>query len=274
MKKSGYIPVFLLCLTVVGSLAGFLLRFAQYSAAATGGGDALGYGLLALTLPVLLGLGLLSLLLEKKEHAQQVFSSGILPNGLLLLAAVLLLGGNLLQLFSETPLTVPVSGSPRLSAFLSGSMAPLGILAAFCLGAFSISRLCKKTPSPLLFMGVSLYLVVRLIGYFQIWNTDPSVWEYCYCLLSAISTMLASFHLAGFSFGKGKRRLTVFWCLAATVTGAVSLGDHLANGQVLYEILLCGGLLLTMGLCGGQLLFCRGKAPEPPVQEDASGEEE
>ena len=102
---------------------------------------------------------------------------------------------------------------------------------------------------------MSVYLIVRLIVNFQKWSTDPSLNDFVYHLFAAISCMLAAFQLAGFSFGKGKRRITLFWSLCAVYFSAISIVDC-----------LCGrandALLLTMAASSLQLL-CNPAQNEP-----------
>ena len=105
-------------------------------------------------------------------------------------------------------------------------------------------------------MIASVYLVVRLIVCFQEWNIDPSVHDYCFQLLAAICCMLAAFQLAGFSFDKGKRRMSLFWSLSAVVFCGISAADMLLRGAA-DGILVNFALLLSMSVSSAQLLFTK-----------------
>ena len=105
-------------------------------------------------------------------------------------------------------------------------------------------------------MIASIYLVVRLIVYFQEWNIDPSIHDYAFQLLAAICCMLAAVQLAGFSFDKGKRRMTLFWALSAVVFCGITTADMLVRGSA-HDTLVNSGLLVSLAVSSGQLLFTR-----------------
>ena len=136
----------------------------------------------------------------------------------------------------------------------------LGVACAVTLVAFARKCLRHEKPSPLLYMIVSIYLVVRLIVNFQKWSTDPSLNDFVYHLFAAISCMLAAFQLAGFSFGKGKRRITLFWSLCAVYFSAISIVDCLCGRANDAGIQVA--LLLTMAASSLQLL-CNPAQNEP-----------
>ena len=136
----------------------------------------------------------------------------------------------------------------------------LGAVCAVTLVAFARKCLRHEKPSPLLYMIVSIYLVVRLIVNFQKWSTDPSLNDFVYHLFAAISCMLAAFQLAGFSFGKGKRHITLFWSLCAVYFSAISVIDCLCGRANDAGIQVA--LLLTMAASSLQLL-CNPAQNEP-----------
>ena len=136
----------------------------------------------------------------------------------------------------------------------------LGAACAVTLVAFARKCLRHEKPSPLLYMIVSVYLIVRLIVNFQKWSTDPSLNDFVYHLFAAISCMLAAFQLAGFSFGKGKRRITLFWALCAVYFSAISVIDCLCGRANDAGIQVA--LLLTMAASSLQLL-CNPAQNEP-----------
>ena len=186
-----------------------------------------------------------------------------LPAGLLLLISnVLRIVSNVLQVPLETESAVAYT---EVSAALTGVLPYLGILAGVCILLFGFMSKRGKTPSPLLFMAVSIYLVVYLIVCFQNWNMDPSIHDYAYKLLAAIFTMLGCFQLSGFAFGKGKRRITILWCLCSAYFSTISLPDFWM--QSLAETLNGISFLL---LNGGFALFLL-YAPDPPEEAPAEG---
>ena len=132
----------------------------------------------------------------------------------------------------------------------------MGILAAVCLALFSYRCYLGQKPSALLYMAVSLYLVVRLIVRFQAWNTDPSIHDYCYALLANISAMLAAFHMGGFSFDKGKRRMSLFWIVCSLFFCSVTLADAVHDVD-LGELFVHLALILMLVFNLDQLLFAR-----------------
>lgn len=273
MKTS---PKLILILTALFAAAGFFLRRGQLAKELLSGGflaqgSYLHIVLLILTAVLVVGLTVLLLPLEKKESWLQVFPPAPLPNSLLLLSSVGLLAGNLLLLLaggSDLPATAV--NVPQMITLLNSLQGPLGILAAGCIAAFSMLCLYKKKPSALLYMSASIYLVVRLIVHFQSWNTDPSVHDYAYQLLAAICAMLGTFQLAGFSFDKGKRRMSLFWCLCSVFFCGITVADSLHSGQAA-EILINASLLLFVLTSACQLLFANGEAPVK--EENVSPEE-
>ena len=252
--------------TLVFASAGFFLRLSQISLELLPDGflkegSFLHIPLFVLTAVLLVGLCLLLRPLEPRPRWRNVFSPAPLSNVLLLVASLGLLVGNLISLAVGSDLPVTAVSAPRMIETLNRLLAPLGLIAAGCVAAFAITCLFGRKPSPLFFMAVSIYLTVRLILNFQRWNTDPSIHVYFYQLLAAICVMLGSFQLAGFSFDKGKRSMTLFWCLNATFFCAVSGADCLRSGSTA-ELLVNFALLFMMAAASFQLLFCPACAPE------------
>ncbi len=178
--------------------------------------------LLILPITFALGFGIVLYGLKNITTHGEGFSKHVLPLLTQILAGTLLIAGNVMQLLSDS---VPVYAYTEVSVAMTEYLPYLGILAGICMVIFAVLTYVDKTPSPILYMLASVYLVVRLIVCFQEWNMDPSVHDYAYKLLAAITTMLGCFQIGGFSFGKGKRRITVFWCLCAAYFCAVSTAD-------------------------------------------------
>ncbi len=263
MKAS---PKVILILTLLFSVAGFFLRRSQLARELLEGGflaqgSYLHIVLLVLTVIFIAGLIVLLLPLEKKTDHSSVFSPAPLPNSLLLLSSIGLLAGNLLLLLTGGSSPAFNVNAPKMIAVLSDLQAPLGLLAAGCIAAFAICCLYRKKTSALLYMTASIYLVVRLIVHFQNWNTDPSIHDYAYQLLAAICAMLGTFQLAGFSFDKGKRRMSLFWCLCAVFFCGITVADTLRSAAI-EELLVNASLLVFLLASSLQLLFCKGASEE------------
>lgn len=260
MKSDSTAKRILLAAAILFSISGFILRFFQLA------GELLPDGSLAegaflhrilaiISLCFIVGVAILLWKLPKLVSWKQCFEPKLIYEILHMIAAGFLLIGNVvLWIQGASPAGAYVSTSPGFSSFLNHALPPLGIAAAVCLGAFAAILQTGKRPSPLLYMCMSLYLIIRLIVCFQAWNTDPSIYDYCYMLLAAICTMLSAFQLAGFSFDKGKRRITLFWTLSSAFFCCISLADAVHDGE-LGSMLVMLALLLTNTASSIQLLF-------------------
>lgn len=60
--------------------------------------------------------------------------------------------------------------------------------------------------------------------------------DYCFDLLALICVMCASFHLGGFCFDAGRRRITAFFCGCGVIFGAVAMA-----GGMIRELCMTGG---------------------------------
>lgn len=266
MKKN--LPESLLAVLVaLSAVIGFILRRSQLAFEILSDGslaaDSYRYIVLAVLTFVLLA-ALIALLLPLRRDADYrlYFTDAPLPNALQLVAAFGLICGNIVVwIVGRAPATALATQSPVVSEALTAMMAPLGLVSAVCIGIFAILRISGKKPSALLYMIASVSLVVRLIVYFQEWNTDPSIHDYCFQLLAAICSMLSFFQLAGFPLERGKRRMSLFWCLSAVYFCGITGADALAHGA-LDEILINCSLLLSLGVSSAQLLFPRGTAED------------
>ncbi len=266
MKKSNSLQVTLALVVLLGSLIGFFVRRAQLavellSDGSLAPGSFLHIVLTVLTLVLLAAMFALLLPLKRSTGYAPYFTGAPVPNALQLIAAVGLVGGNvILWVQGREPTTALATQSPVVSEALSTILAPLGLLSAGCIAVFALLRLSGKKPSALLYMIASIYLVVRLIVCFQEWNTDPSIHDYGFQLLAAICAMLSFFQLAGFCLDHGKRRISLFWCLSAVFFCTITVTDTLAHGAM-DELLINASLLLSLAVSSVQLLFPRGEEP-------------
>ena len=171
-----------------------------------------------------------------------------------LVAAAVLLFANLIIVFKGiTPASAYATSAPEFSNFLNRLMPPLGIVAAVCIALFSYKCFVGQKPSAVLCMLISVYLVIRLIVSFQAWNTDPSIHDYCFALLANICAMLATCHVAGFSFDKGKSRISLFWIVTALFFCSITLADSLHDAD-LGELFVHIALILMLSFNLDQLL--------------------
>ena len=121
--------------------------------------------------------------------------------------------------------------------------------------AVALLRYRRETPSAILFMVPALFYVIDLIINFRNWSRDPLIMDYCFDLFALISVMCATFHLGGFSFEKGKRRLTVFYCICGVIFSAISAAGPVTemvkgiseDGQI-SQLLMCVGNGLWMAV--------------------------
>lgn len=168
-----------------------------------------------------------------------------------LLAALLLLTVSAVQLFTLT-------GIQRWPIGLGG------VCGALCLGAFAVLSLGRTAPSPYLYMGLTVSLICKLIPEFRVWSINPQLSDYCFRLFAMISVMCASFHLGGFALEQGRRRMTVFFCIAGVYFCALSLAD---GGWVNVLSYLAYGLFLGAVLWSVMAPGRRRKLrPEPPTE--------
>ena len=117
-----------------------------------------------------------------------------------------------------------------------------GLVTAVCWVVVALDRVRGRQLPAALFMIPTLFYAVRLIFDFRNWSRDPMILDYCFDLLAMICIMCATFHLGGFCFDKGKRRLTVFYCCCGIVFGAVAI----AGGRM-RELAMTGGAMLWLG---------------------------
>lgn len=262
MTKKKLIRWYPLVFAAVFALCGALLRCVQLKRELLIYGSVGTRSSTALSVLTLLFLALLPLFLrplKKRGDCSQVFPPAAVPCALQLLAAAGLIVGNLLLWLGDSePIAAVYVQSPEVTRVLSAMLPPLGVVSGLCIGAFALACKAGRRPTPLLYMVASVYLIVRLILCFQSWNTDPSIWNYCFQLLAAISCMLATFQLAGFSFGKGRRRVSLYWCLCAVVFCSINVPDTILRSGA-DDIIVNFSLLLSLSVSSVQLLFARRK---------------
>ncbi len=203
-----------------------------------------------LSVAVLAALAVLIRPLRRQTRWEEIFSGGKLPNILHIASAVCFVIGGVMLYYASLPKTEDEAlALTQLQKTMNLLIPLLGVVCAVTLVAFARKCLRHEKPSPLLYMIVSVYLIVRLIVNFQKWSTDPSLNDFVYHLFAAISCML-----------KGKRRITLFWSLCAVYFSAISIVDCLCGRANDAGIQVA--LLLTMAASSLQLL-CNPAQNEP-----------
>lgn len=100
-----------------------------------------------------------------------------------------------------------------------------GIVTAICWVVVGLDRYRGRQIPAALLMVPALYYAVELICNFRYWSRDPQILDYCYDLLALISVMCATYHLGGFCFDKGGRRICTFFCFSGIFFSAAALAD-------------------------------------------------
>ena len=141
----------------------------------------------------------------------------------------------------------------------------LAFAAACAMAVEGVYHLSGNTGSLLGGCILPVYLAALLISDYRGWSHNPLVADFCFPLLFLVSAMLASYHLAAFRVGRGKRRTTAFFVGCALLFA----GPVLAGGgwrSVLRALAVCIYLIAEF--------FPYLDEPEPlPEPEPAAAEE-
>lgn len=241
-KRNTALPMLL---AVVLGAAGLVLRVLQRQAAL--GSDGLwlegcgeSWALIALSAAALVIVVVLCARLPAAASLDTLQPAGPLADIVSHLAVLVLLAGGVVQLLSN-------GGELEISALAL-------VAAAVLLEGCHLARQQGKRPSLMLYALAVLCLALRLILEFRLWSKDPSIWDYCFLLLSTVSVMLACYHMGAFSIDRGQRRRTVFFCLIGVYFSLVSVMD----GDWAQRLAAAGTALL---------LFAYGLMLLRPVQE-------
>lgn len=117
-----------------------------------------------------------------------------------------------------------------------------GLAAAVCWVILALQRQQGTLPSAIWFMLPALFNAVELIVQFRDWSRDPLLLDYCFDLFAAIFVMCATFHLGGFSLGRGHRRRSVFYSMGGVIFCAVAM----AGSSVMEAMPMIGSILWLM----------------------------
>ena len=214
----GRIPAVLL--TMFAAVAGFFLRTSQLANAYDETGrmiTGLGTGPLTwLCLLMVVVFGVYSFFLTPQKKYAVVESRSM---GLFVLttaaAAGMILGCVLLAL--------------NLTMMSDLLVATGGVVAGICWFVAGLDRVRGRKVPAALFMTPALFYAVELICEFRYWSRDPMILEYCFDLLAMICIMCATYHFGGFSFDRGSRRRTAFFCMCGIFFCAITLADASLN---------------------------------------------
>ena len=124
----------------------------------------------------------------------------------------------------------------RKEALFSTLTGVFGIVAAVALLFTGLCRLQGLRPHWGFHSAVCLYFVIRLISRYQVWSSDPQLYDYCFQLLATVCAMLFSYHRAALDTKAARRRRLVilgllggfFSCLSVTASDAPLLYAGLA----------------------------------------------
>lgn len=199
--------------TAALAVLAFILRAAQLAAAFDDAGMATGKGVIFFSVVTALAVILFaaySFTLKGRKKYNAIAGKGLTEMALGVAAAILMIVSGI-SLFTNL-----VQQGDRLVAIGS-------IVTGICWALTAAGRYFGKKVHPLLFMVPALFYVVDLVCRFRFWTRDPIIIDYCYDLFAMISIMCATFHLGGFCFEKGGRRLTVFFCLCGVFFSAAAM---------------------------------------------------
>lgn len=209
MKKT------LIAVSGLGAVAGFVLRRIQLSRSF----DAMGLlpqgdGItIALNVLCVLAVAVVLLLCLREPKCDVPVVSGRrkLQGILVIAAAVGLLSSNMPPQFDGDTVSIVVL--------------VLAFAAACAMAVEGLFHMQGHVGSLLGGCALTVYLALTLINDYRVWSQDPLVTDYCFKLLFLLSGMLASYYLAAFRVGRGKRRTTAFYTACALIFAGPVLAD-------------------------------------------------
>ncbi len=104
----------------------------------------------------------------------------------------------------------------------------LGVLAPISLVLAGQARGLGKKPFFALHMIPCLFLLLDLVGHYQMWSGDPQMQNYVFAVFGCAALMLFGMYCAAFDAGMGSRRMQLLMGLAAGYLLAGELG-HTEN---------------------------------------------
>lgn len=236
MRKNMLLPV----LTLVAGAAGFGLRKWQL---ATGFESSTGLAIpgapaaMALAVFSAAVMALLFLLTRKEEKSLSwytLYAAGYqnsLAATALILAAMLLLASAGVELVNQSVNGFfPASGDTPFARIASRILPPLRVV--LCVGALPCVFLWSRDllrgeggTEELATLEPCLLFCVWLISTYQLRSADPVIQDYLYEVLAIVTALLGLYFIAGPSFGNGRPRSALLFCLAGTYFALVALAD-------------------------------------------------
>lgn len=113
-------------------------------------------------------------------------------------------------------------------------VAVAGLVTVVCWTATAMARYLGKRAPSAVFLFPAVFYIINLICQFRFWMRDPAISDYCYDLFALICTMCAVFHLGGYSFDQGARRITAFFTMTGIFFSSVALAGASAAGKLGY----------------------------------------
>lgn len=126
---------------------------------------------------------------------------------------------------AATGIFLMVRGSaPAMPGLLSQLWQILGLATPACLVLAGIARIMGKKPFFLLHVVPCLFLLIYLVGNYQIWSRNPQMQDYFFALLATLALILFAHFTAAFEAGLGNRKMVLGGGLAAIYLCLAEMG--------------------------------------------------
>lgn len=162
--------------------------------------------------------------------------------------------------------------SAWLASLLPGALAVASVPAAIALlyRAKRAGGEPEEKPSAFAALAPPLFLWVWLIEVYRQHTANPILWDYALLLLAVITLLLSGYDRAGFAFGAGKPRRSVFLSLLALLFAIAALPD---SGGPANAVILIGAALFTAAELYALVRALRAApAPTQEIQEETTHE--
>lgn len=283
MRKSVLFPALALVLGAVAAGLRMWQRTAGYDASGLPVRLAFPSIVLAVFLVLCAGGALFLALRQPKALEDQGTAQprGSVPSALLAAAGILILAGGVLNLlsffrsylnYSQVLYATQKEQQEAFRAFLSSSLLT-GMLAAACVPAAAAlllrargAKSGEEKPKPFAALMPSVLCWLWLIEVYRGHTSNPILWDYVLLLLAIVFLLISTYERAGFAFGAGKPRRSVFTSLVSVLLCPAALPD-------------CGGVANALSLAAlaaltwaelTALLDCFEYRPKRLVQEGES----
>ena len=204
--------------------------------------------------PIMILLGSIAMVLRRQLYSTAVDHKGLLLRGTLLESLLLLLtaaafgiiflalkndrGSNIYE--ENYTASIPaglghVAAATGIFLLVRYSLFPmfglvgqfwqiLGLAAPLCLILAGILRILGKKPFFLLHVIPCMFLLIHVVGCYQLWSSNPQMQDYFFALLASLAMALFAHHTAAFEAGIGNRKWVLGAGLAATFLCLAELG--------------------------------------------------